>query len=108
MRGVGIIFRREMAAYFTSPIAYAIAAAFLLITGLIFNTNITLSVTQNPVNPAEVPNVLAFFMIFFGPVLTMRLLSEEARRPCAPPVAQSRSECACRAISGRGSVQTIS
>ncbi|GEM_PF-60659 len=79
MRGVGIVFRREMAAYFTSPIAYAIAAAFLLITGLIFNTNLTLSVTQNPVNPAEVPNTLAFFMIFFGPVLTMRLLSEEAR-----------------------------
>jgi len=79
MRGVGIIFRREMAAYFTSPIAYAIAAAFLLITGLIFNTNLTLSVTQNPVNPAEVPNALAFFMIFFGPVLTMRLLAEEAR-----------------------------
>lgn len=79
MRGIGIVFRREMSAYFTSPIAYAIAAAFLLITGLIFNTNLTLSVTQNPVNPAEVPNALAFFMIFFGPILTMRLLSEEAR-----------------------------
>jgi len=68
-----------MAAYFTSPIAYSIAAAFLLITGLIFNANLTLSVTQNPVNTAEVPNALSFFMIFFGPVLTMRLLSEEAR-----------------------------
>ncbi|MCU0465325.1 MAG: Gldg family protein [Anaerolineae bacterium] len=68
-----------MAAYFTSPIAYLIAAAFLLVTALIFNTNLTLSVTQNPVNVAEVPNALAFFMIFFGPVLTMRLLAEEAR-----------------------------
>lgn len=79
MRGIGIVFRREMAAYFTSPIAYLIAAAFLLVTALIFNTNLTLSVTQNPVNVAEVPNALAFFMIFFGPVLTMRLLAEEAR-----------------------------
>lgn len=79
MRGIGIIFRREMAAYFTSPIAYAIAAAFLLITGLIFNTNLTFSVTQNPVNPAAVPIALAFFMLFFGPILTMRLLAEEAR-----------------------------
>lgn len=79
MRGIGIVFRREMAAYFTSPISYAIAAGFLLITGLIFNTNLTFSVTQNPVNPAAVPNALAFFMIFFGPVLTMRLLAEEAR-----------------------------
>ncbi|MCU0475145.1 MAG: Gldg family protein [Anaerolineae bacterium] len=77
MRGIGIVFRREMAAYFTSPIAYLIAAAFLLVTGLVFNTNLTLSVTQRPVNP--VPNALAFFLIFFGPVLTMRLLAEEAR-----------------------------
>lgn len=79
MRGIGIVFRREMAAYFTSPIAYLIATAFLLVTALIFNTNLTLSVTQNPVNVAEVPNALSFFLIFFGPVLTMRLLAEEAR-----------------------------
>jgi ABC-2 type transport system permease protein len=79
MRGISIVFRREMLAYFTSPIAYVIAAAFLWVTALVFNTNLTLSVTLQPVNPAAVPNALAFFLIFFGPVLTMRLLAEEAR-----------------------------
>ena len=34
MPGLGTVFRRELAAYFTSPIAYVIAAAFLLITAL--------------------------------------------------------------------------
>lgn len=79
MFGLGVVFRRELAAYFTSPVAYIIAAAFLLVTALVFNTNLTLSVTVEPVNPAIVPNALTFFMIFIGPVLTMRLIAEEAR-----------------------------
>lgn len=79
MIGVGTVFRRELAAYFTSPVAYLIGAAFLLITALVFNSNLTLALTQEPVNPAIVPNSLSFFLIFFGPVLTMRLLAEEAR-----------------------------
>ncbi|GIK29938.1 MAG: ABC transporter permease subunit [Chloroflexi bacterium] len=79
MIGVGTVFRRELAAYFTSPIAYLIGAAFLLVTALVFNSNLTLALTQEPVNPAIVPNALSFFLIFFGPVLTMRLLAEEAR-----------------------------
>ena len=32
MRGLWTVYRREMAQYFTSPIAYMIAAAFLLVT----------------------------------------------------------------------------
>ncbi len=79
MRGLGIVYRRELSSYFVSPVAYLIAAAFLLVTAFIFNSNLFLSVTQAPVNPAVVPVSLSFFMIFFGPVLTMRLLAEEAR-----------------------------
>lgn len=79
MSGLGVIFRREIGAYFTSPITYTIVAAFLLVTALVFNTNLTTSVTVEPVNPAIVPNALSFFLIFFGPVLTMRLIAEEAR-----------------------------
>ena len=79
MSGLGVVFRRELGAYFTSPIAYTIVAAFLLVTALVFNTNLTTSVTVEPVNPAIVPNALSFFLIFFGPVLTMRLIAEEAR-----------------------------
>lgn len=79
MSGIGIIFRREIGAYFTSPVAYIIVAAFLLVTALVFNTDLTSSVTVRAVNPAIVPNALSFFLIFFGPVLTMRLIAEEAR-----------------------------
>lgn len=79
MRGTGIIFQREFGQYFASPIAYLIAAAFLLVTALIFNTNLTVSLTREPVNPAIVPVSLSFFLIFFAPVLTMRLLAEESR-----------------------------
>lgn len=79
MKGMGIVFRREMAQYFNSPISYLIVAAFLLVTAIVFNTNLTLSVTVAPVNTAIVPVSLSFFMIFFAPVLTMRLLAEEAR-----------------------------
>jgi ABC-2 type transport system permease protein len=79
MKGLSVVFRRELAAYATSPTSYWIAAAFLLVTGLIFNGNLTLSLTRQPVNPAEVPGALSFFVIFFAPVLTMRLLAEETR-----------------------------
>jgi ABC-2 type transport system permease protein len=79
MSGVGIIFRREMAQYFTSPVYYLIAAAFLFLTGFTFNAEVTLSVTVRPLNPAIVPVSLAFFLVFFAPLLTMRALAEETR-----------------------------
>lgn len=79
MFGTGIIFRREIGQYFASPIAYLIAFAFLLLTALYFNNDLTISVGTKPVDPAIIPNFLAFGMIFFAPVLTMRLLAEESR-----------------------------
>lgn len=79
MRGIWLIFRRETAQYFTSPIAYLIAFAFLLITALVFNNDLTLSIQIKPADPAVVPSFLSFGMIFFAPLLTMRLLAEESR-----------------------------
>jgi ABC-2 type transport system permease protein len=79
MKGLWTVYRREMAQYFTSPIAYMIAAAFLLVTAAIFNINLTISVSRAAVNPAAVPISLSFFLIFLAPVLTMRLLAEEQR-----------------------------
>jgi ABC-2 type transport system permease protein len=35
-RAVGVIFRRELAAYLTSPLGYVVAAATLLVDGLLF------------------------------------------------------------------------
>ncbi|MBZ0296528.1 MAG: ABC transporter permease, partial [Anaerolineae bacterium] len=79
MRGTWLIFRREVAQYFVSPAAYLIGAGFLLLTGFIFNNDLVLSVTVKAASPAVVPSFLSFALIFFAPLLTMRMLAEEER-----------------------------
>ena len=79
MHGTWIIFRREVGQYLVSPVAYLIAAAFLLLTGFIFNNDLVASVTIKPASPAVVPAFLSFALVFFAPVLTMRMLAEERR-----------------------------
>jgi ABC-2 type transport system permease protein len=73
------VFRRELGQYFASPTAYLIAFAFLLLTGLLFNSDLTFSIGVKAADPAVIPFYLSFFMIFFAPVLTMRMLAEESR-----------------------------
>ncbi|MCS6834520.1 MAG: ABC transporter permease [Anaerolineae bacterium] len=79
MRSVSLILRREMASYFTSPIAYLIAAGFLLLTGVSFNNELTFALGVRPLDPALIPRLLTQVMIFLAPLLTMRLLAEESR-----------------------------
>lgn len=74
------IFRREVDGYFTSPFAYFIAAGFLLFCGILFARDFQDAATQTiPINPAFIPTVISFLMVFFAPLLTMRLLAEEKR-----------------------------
>ena len=77
--GTWVIFQREVAQYFVSPTTYLISAAFLLLTGFLFNNDLVTSVTVRAVFPAVVPAFLSFAMVFFAPLLTMRMLAEEAR-----------------------------
>ncbi len=79
MTGTWTIFRREMEQYFTSPISYVIAGALLILTGLYFNGDVAYSLTVKPINPSLIPDFMATAMIFFGPLLTMRMLAEEQR-----------------------------
>lgn len=79
MRGTWIVFRREVAQYFTSPFAYFIASAFLFLTGFLFTNDLNVSVGVKAAQPALVPAFLAFALIFFAPLLTMRMLAEEER-----------------------------
>lgn len=79
MRGIRIIFLRETGQYFASPIAYLIAAAFLLLTGLLFNGDLAYSVAVKSVDPSLVPSFLSLVLVFFAPLLTMRLMAEEGR-----------------------------
>lgn len=79
MRSTWFIFRREVGQYFSSPLAYIMAFAFLLITGLIFNNDLLASINRKPVDPSLIPQFMAQMLVLFAPLFTMRLISEETR-----------------------------
>lgn len=71
-----VIAKREIVAFFVSPIAYVVGAAFLFITGLFFVFTITFDSIATLISVFQVTSVI---LLFVAPILTMRLLSEEAR-----------------------------
>ncbi len=82
MNGILATFRRELRAYFFSPLAYVVLSFFLLVSGVIFI--ILVSQLNNPASGGGPP--LGFFfqttwllLLLIVPVLTMRLISEELR-----------------------------
>ena len=85
MRKTWAIIRRELIAYFSSPLAYIVMTAFLLMQGYIFY--LIVSFLNNPQTPAMTPLRLFFggtiffwlFLLFVVPVITMRLIAEERR-----------------------------
>jgi ABC-2 type transport system permease protein len=85
MAKVMAIVRRELVAYFSSPLAYIVLTAFLLMQGYIFY--ILVSFLNNPMTQAMTPLRLFFggtvffwlFLLFTVPVITMRLIAEERR-----------------------------
>jgi ABC-2 type transport system permease protein len=78
MRNVSTVVRREMAAYFFSPIAYVAATIFLFSCGLAFALG-----TFQPGGEATLRSLcepwLLLILAFVLPMLTMRLVSEELR-----------------------------
>ncbi|MBN1641248.1 MAG: ABC transporter permease subunit [Anaerolineae bacterium] len=74
MRNAWIIARRELYAYFVSPIAYLVAAAFLLLCGIFYIAGI---VRWQDALLESMLGSLSVVLIFVAPVLTMRLLSRE-------------------------------
>lgn len=70
------IFRREMSAYFFSPMAYIVISVFLIFTGWFFTSQLFLA---NDSSLRSVFNTIPFIFIFFAPAITMRLLSEERK-----------------------------
>ena len=70
------IYKREMHAYFTSPVAYCVVGFFLALTGLYFwNINLT----YKNIEFSNTLDGLSSFLVYFVPVITMKLLSEEKR-----------------------------
>lgn len=76
MRNMVYVAHRELRAYFASPIAYVVIAAFLAIMGFFFTLIVTF--TQEA-SLAGVFGNMAVVLLFVSPALTMRLLAEELR-----------------------------
>lgn len=76
MGNVSTMMRRELGAYFLSPIAYVVAAIFLFTTGMAFALG-----TFQGGGEASLRSLFEFWIVlilaFVLPMLTMRLLSEE-------------------------------
>jgi ABC-2 type transport system permease protein len=95
MAGWYPVFRKEAANFFVSPIAYAVIACFLLISGFFFWANVSfmsllsLQAANNPMISARInlndvvvrPLVqnMSIILLFLMPLLTMRLFSEEKK-----------------------------
>jgi ABC-2 type transport system permease protein len=71
------IFKREIRAYFQTPIGYIYMGFFLLMAGIFFTTGNLME--QNP-RFFSFFGSLTFIFLFAVPVLTMRLFSEEKRQ----------------------------
>jgi ABC-type transport system involved in multi-copper enzyme maturation permease subunit len=76
MRDVGIIFRREMGAYFESPIAYIFIVVFLILTGGFYTNGFFLA---GVADMRDFFGTLPLYLLFFIPALTMRLWAEDQR-----------------------------
>lgn len=76
MRNMLIIARRELGAYFASPIAYLVMAGFLAIAGYFFSVILVLS---RQATMQFVFGNMVVILLFVAPLLAMRLLSEEQR-----------------------------
>jgi ABC-type transport system involved in multi-copper enzyme maturation permease subunit len=81
--GARSLVRRELAAYFLSPIAYVVLVVFLLVTGHLFYLTLQLLTETGP-RGAEFPMQVMlgderFWLVFLfiPPLLTMRLFAEE-------------------------------
>ncbi|MFH0965169.1 MAG: ABC transporter permease [Planctomycetota bacterium] len=73
---VGTLVRRELGAYFYSPIAYLVAAVFLFLVGVYF----VVAVFQTLEASMKLPFLwMGWLLVFISPFLTMRLLAEERR-----------------------------
>ncbi|MCB0215107.1 MAG: ABC transporter permease subunit [Chloroflexi bacterium] len=77
MRNALTIARREVGTYFTSPLIWILATAFLVFSGLIF----ALYISQ-PGAEASMAPLLGLYgtvLLFVTPMISMRLLAEEQR-----------------------------
>ncbi len=76
MKTTGVIFRRELSSYFSSPVAYIVILAFLGVTHWLFFRTFFLS-NQSSLRPFFA--LLPWIFLFLAPALTMRSWAEEKK-----------------------------
>jgi ABC-2 type transport system permease protein len=95
MKNIRSIAKKELKAYFTSPIAYVVIAVFLLLSGFFFYSLVwwfnaqSMQMAQNPYYAQQINiNQMVFTPLFHNisiilllmlPLLTMRLFAEEKK-----------------------------
>ena len=70
------IYKRELGAYFNSPVAYIVIALYLLVVGYMFFAQFFL---VGEATMRDMFGLAPMLFTFFAPAVTMRLLSEEKR-----------------------------
>lgn len=70
------IFRRELVAYYTSPIVYVYLAVFTLFSGIFFQA---VCLYNKTTNMGGIYDNMFSVLLFIIPILTMRLLSEDKK-----------------------------
>jgi len=77
LNNIRAIALKEMKTYFASPVAYVVSVVFLTITGYFFGTGLA-----GPFPEATLRGFFlqgSFILVIIAPLLTMRLLAEEAK-----------------------------
>ncbi len=95
MKGFSSVYRKELYGIFASPIFYAVAFIFLVLSGIFFYlildyfNHLSFELSQNPMLAQKVNIMeialrsfflnLSFILLFLAPLLTMRLYAEERK-----------------------------
>lgn len=74
MRNVTALTKRELVAYFLSPMAYVVLTAFLLLSGYVFYSAVT---RTHQAAIAPLIEFLFLLLLLISPLLTMRLFADE-------------------------------
>lgn len=77
MKNILTLSRRELAAYFLSPLAYVIMTAFLIFSGYFFYSTLRFMADASVLR--EILGLLGFTSMIISTMITMRLLAEEKR-----------------------------
>src|SRR4051812_27356500 len=76
IRNIAAVSERELRSFFVSPVAWVVTAMFIAMWGFLFSVILTGS---REANLRPVLSNFSVTFLFAAPLLTMRLISEEAR-----------------------------